>query len=143
LSPTVLSAQPRIQHKKEKSMKKMLLALLAISLLLTAAPAQAYTVYNHVDSQICIIDAGYPQFCAIPVAAGGTYYSQKGDVWQDVWVGWDGKPGTCYLSERIFAIPQLGSAKVYQDKVETFAQDGTLTETVGIKPRVCASRMGK
>ncbi|MCF8043348.1 MAG: hypothetical protein K9K36_04775 [Desulfarculaceae bacterium] len=124
-------------------MKKILLALLAIALLLTAAPAGAYTVYNHVDAQVCIIDAGYPQYCAIPVAAGGTYHSQQGDVWQDVWVGWDGKPGTCYLSERIFAIPQQGSAKIYQDKVETYGQDGALTETVGIKPRVCASRKGK
>ena len=124
-------------------MKKIAIVLLLSAALFTAGSAQAYTVYNHVDAQICIIDAGYPQFCAVPVAAGGTYISQKGDVWQDVWVGWDGKPGTCYLSERIFAIPQLGSAKVYQDKVETYSQDGTLKHRIAIKPRVCASRLSK
>jgi hypothetical protein len=121
-----------------KTTKLIVLALILGASMLLAGSAQAYTVYNHVDLKVCIIDAGSPESCNVWVAAGATYHSEQGDAWKYVWIGWeDPAKGDCRLSQKIFTIPQQGSAKVYQDKVETYGQDGKLKETVAMKERVC------
>ncbi|MBU1275434.1 MAG: hypothetical protein KJ720_08665 [Proteobacteria bacterium] len=124
-----------------------LITLIAVALLLGAAlclsaPARAYTVYNHVGYQACIIDAGSPEFCALTVAPNGTYHSQQGDP-RMVWFNWNLKPGVCYLSQKIVNIPETGSAKMYPDKVELYDSDGKLVDTAGMARQTCGQRQNR
>ena len=123
-------------------MKTLSVVLSLCALLLCASSAQAYTAYNHIDIKVCIIDAGSPENCAIWVPAGGTYHSQRGDVWRDVWIGWDDPAnGDCKLSQRIFTIPEKGSVKIYDTEMKTYTSGGKLKATVPMVKRPCSQRL--
>ena len=123
-------------------MKALFALMLLATALLLPTSAQAYTAYNHIDIKVCIIDAGSPESCAIWIPAGGTYHSQKGDVWQEVWIGWDDPAkGDCKLSQRIFTIPEKGSVKIYDTEVKTYTSDGKLKVTVPMVKRPCSQRL--
>ena len=117
-------------------------ALLLGAALGLAAPAGAYTIYNHVAYQACVIDAAYPTFCAITVEPNGTYKGGQGDPTQ-VWFNWNLKPGVCYLSQKIVDLPQDGSAKMYSDRVEVYDAKGNQVVVVGMRQQTCAERQSK
>ncbi len=123
-------------------MKKTVILLLLAAALALPAAAQAYTVYNHVAYEACIIDAGRPESCAFKVDPNGSF-----KAWDSaprvVWFNYNTKPGTCYLSQNIVTVPRTGSAKLYAEKVEIYNADGKLIKEVGMVSRVCGQRPGK
>ena len=112
------------------------------ALLCLPLAVRAYTVYNHVAYQACIIDAGSPHFCSFTVDPNGKF-----KAWDSaprvVWFNYNTKPGVCYLSQTIVTVPQTGSAKLYADKVEIYYADGKLRKSVAMRLQTCGQRPGK
>lgn len=119
---------------------KLALALLLGAALCLPALAHAYTVYNQVPYQACIIDAASPECCCLfTVEANGTYKAWKSAP-RVVWFNYNTKPGVCYLSERAIALPATGTAKMSADEVRVYSAEGKLRNAVGMRPQTCGKR---
>lgn len=105
-------------------MKKLFIALLAISLLLPAGMAQAWAIYNHVDKEVCLQDrtAVVVGGCRNLIRADGKLNGEHGAGLHKVRVVWaHGKAcrGTDY-----FDIPDGGYARIYDNDVKIYKHDG-------------------
>ncbi|MCB2228590.1 MAG: hypothetical protein KQH53_18080 [Desulfarculaceae bacterium] len=122
-----------------KAFKLLTLAVMLGAALCLAAPASAYTVYNQVAYQACIIDGGHPENCAFTVDPKGKF-----KAWDSaplvVWFNYNTKPGVCYLSQQYVRLIRSGSAKMYADRVEVYDKDGKLRQTVGMRLQTCGQR---
>ncbi|MCF8034171.1 MAG: hypothetical protein K9K66_19070 [Desulfarculaceae bacterium] len=123
-----------------KAIKLAVPALLLGAMLCLPALARAYTVYNQVAYQACVIDAADPECCcAFTVPANGKF-----NAWDSaplvVWFNYNTKPGVCYLSEQAVTMTATGSAKMYSDKVQVYDAKGKLLKTVGMRLQTCGKR---
>lgn len=123
-----------------KALKLLTLAILLGAAMCLAAPASAYTVYNQVAYQACIIDAASPECCCVFTVAANGEYKAWDSAPRVVWFNYNTKPGVCYLSERAIAMTATGTAKISADEVRAYDAKGKLRNVVGMRLQPCGKR---
>lgn len=113
-------------------MKKLAIALLAISLLLPTGIAQAYAIYNHVDHEVCIQtfwSSAYEN-CKFLIPAHGKHNGGHGDSLSHVTAVYLVKHGKkcCRCNKEGFSIPKGGYARIYPDEVNVYEHNGQFLE---------------
>ena len=107
-------------------MKKLSIALLAISLLLPAGMAQAYAIYNHVGHKVCVATiwtAVSFKACKFTISAHSTHNGGHGDSLSHAFVSWqEGHKNMGNLDD--FSIPHGGYARIYEGVVKVYKHDG-------------------
>jgi hypothetical protein len=114
-------------------MKKLLIALLAIFLLVPAAMAQAYAIYNHVDYKVCVQTPASQFFliCTFRIGPNGTHNGAHGSGLKNHMVTWKGD-GRCWISDE-FSIPDGGYARIYKHEVKIYKHDGNHVSTKAVR----------
>ncbi len=95
-------------------MKTLMIALLCATALLAASAAQAYTAYNYADQPVSVY-VGNSHLYSLD--SGTTHKTGARPDLFGIWVGW--KTPKCHKTS-LFNIPEGGSIKIYQHKVEVF-----------------------
>ncbi|BEQ13029.1 hypothetical protein [Desulfoferula mesophila] len=107
-------------------MKSLSLVFLCLALLLlAAASAQAFAVYNHVDQQVCAqqkVDVLVGS-CDFIVPSDGDYNGEHGAGWTGR-VVWFTSSYSCRGTD-YFDIPDGGYARIHNDVVKIYKHDNT------------------
>lgn len=117
-------------------MKLLMAALLLSALLLTAATAHAFAVYNHVDATVDVTKdwrMGVPLF---KVGPKGTYNGKHGAGLDSVYVWWIADKLTCYGSDN-FSIPKGGFARIYKSEVKIYDHQNKHLRSAGVGKAPC------
>ena len=113
-------------------MKKLSIALLAISLLLPAGMAQAFAIYNHVGHEVCVSTEWTPVFfksCKFKIPAHSTHNGGHGDSLSHAYVGWKEGDDKYMSNLDDFDIPHGGYARIYEGVVKVYKHDGKHIES--------------
>lgn len=117
-------------------MKTLLVVSLLAAMVLAAATAHAFAVYNHVDVSVDVTKdwrMGLPLF---KVGPKGTYNGEHGAGLDNVYVWWVADKITCYGSDN-FSIPKGGFARVYSKEVKIYNHKNKHLRSVGIGKSPC------
>lgn len=121
-------------------MKKTMFAFLAaIAVLLAAAQADAYAIYNHTDYTVCVYTYSS---CNFKVHPHSHHNGAHGSALKNVCMEYrKGKHGNCYHAcpgEDVWDIPAGGYARVWKHEVKVYKHDGKCVLTMPItEDNVC------
>lgn len=123
-------------------MKKMLFALLAMAIVLSAGTVHAFAIYNHVDHRVCVSTGSFTEIfkkCKFRISANGTHNGGHGDGLDHARISWkygSGRTDVACTNDRI-DIPNGGYARIYNHEVKVYSHSGQRTDVVKVIKHDC------
>lgn len=121
-------------------MRNLIIALgCLLAVLLLAAPAQAYAIYNHVDRDMCVQTSLNVTFntCKFTIPPNGKHNGERGAGLDHAYVLYIVKGDNCRGNDVPFDIPKGGFVRVYYDVVKIYKHDGKEVGRKGVSDCQC------